>query len=365
MTSRAERAAQYLAPMVAIRTHHASAGDPGGDERALCDHLAPMLRDRGADEVEVVDAPRAHGGPGAFVWARWGTPRWVLNAHVDTVPANRGWSRDPWTPAIHDGRVWGLGSADTKGAIACALAALDELRPRDCAVLFSGDEERGTASVTAFLASPRLRGIEAALVCEPTARQAGVKHRGVLAYGVTYRGRGGHSSKADDMPKPIVRLAEVAVALDAHARAQRDIGPPGMTGLCMNVAAIDGGVAFNVVPEQAVLTFSLRPYPGFDRAAWDATLAAITPGMQIDLRTNHAPFAARDPEKLAAWLDGPPPIAVDFWTEAALWSAAGVDAIVCGPGDIGAAHAADESVTIADLGWATDLYAQIFAKGAP
>jgi acetylornithine deacetylase len=363
----AERAAAYLAPMIAIRTHHGTAGDPGGDERALCEHLAPLLRERGADQIEIVDAPRAHGGPGAFVYARWGEPRWVLNAHVDTVPANRGWTRDPWTPATSDGRLYGLGSADTKGAIACALAALDDVHPRDCAVLFSGDEERGTASVVAFLASPRLAGIRAALVCEPTARQAGVRHRGVLAYAVTSRGHGGHSSRADDLPKPIVTLAHLAVGLDAHARAQRHVGPPGMTGLCLNVAAIDGGVAFNVVPEEATLTFSLRPYPGFDRAAWDATLSELArdPSLAITLRTNHAPFAAHDPDALARWLDGPPAVAVDFWTEAALWSAAGVDAIVCGPGDIGVAHAADESVSVADLGWAGDLYAKIFAKGAP
>jgi len=365
--SRAERAAEYLAPMIAIPTHHATAGDAGGDERALCDHLAPLLKARGADEVEVVDAPRAHGGPGAFVYARWGEPKWILNAHVDTVPANRGWTRDPWTPARVGDRLYGLGSADTKGAIACALAALDEITPKDCAVLFSGDEERGTASVTAFLASRRVQGLRTALVCEPTARTAGVRHRGVLAYGVTYRGHGGHSSRADFMPKPIVACAKIAVALDEIAHAERHVGPTGMTGLCLNVAGIEGGVAFNVVPEQAVMTFSLRPYPGFDRLAWDARLAPLVDdsAITLELRTDHAPFASADPDKLARWLEGPAPVAVDFWTEAALWSAAGVDAIVCGPGDIGAAHAADEQVAIADLGWATDLYARCFAKGAP
>jgi acetylornithine deacetylase len=369
MTARAERAASYLAPMIAIRTQQASAGDAGGDERALCEHLAPMLRDRGADAVEVVDAPRGHGGPGAFVYARWGQPRWILNAHVDTVPANRGWSRDPWTPTREGDRLYGLGTADTKGAIACALAAADEVRPRDCALLFSGDEERGTASIVAFLQSTRLDGLRTALVCEPTARTAGVRHRGVLAYAASVRGKGGHSSRADDMHKPIVSLARLAVALDDVARAERHVGPSGMTGLCMNVAALDGGVAFNVVPEHATLTFSLRPYPGFDRAAWDARLAALAhaadPAITVELRTDHAPFAAREPDKLATWLAGPAPVAVDFWTEAALWSAAGVDAIVCGPGDIGQAHAADEHVTLDDLGWATSLYADLFARGAP
>ncbi len=371
-TARAERAASYLAPMIATKTHQASPGEAGGDERALCEHLAPMLRARGADEVVVVDAPRAHGGPGAYVYARWGQPRWILNAHVDTVPANRGWSRDPWTPTREGDRLYGLGTADTKGAIACALAAADEVRPRDAALLFSGDEERGTASITAFVKSAHLGGLTTALVCEPTARTAGVRHRGVLAYAATVRGKGGHSSKADDMPKPIVSLARLAVALDDLARAERHVGPDGMHGLCMNVAGIDGGVAFNVVPEQATLTFSLRPYPGFDRAAWDARLDALVraasehgPAIQLELRTNHAPFATHEPAKLGAWLAGPPTVAVDFWTEAALWSAAGVDAIVCGPGDIGQAHAADEHVTLDDLGWATSLYADLFARGAP
>jgi acetylornithine deacetylase len=367
------RAANLLAPMVEIRTHHPSPGDPGGDERALCDHLVPLLAARGADEIVVADVGRAHGGPGAYVWARWGTPTWILNVHVDTVPANRGWTRDPWTATIDGDRLWGLGSADTKGAIACALAAMEVAQPTDLAVLFSGDEERGTAAMHAFLAGGRTAGITTALVAEPTSRQAAVRHRGVLAYTATVRGIGGHSSKADRMPRPIAALARLAVALDELAKVEVDRGPDGLHGLCVNVAGLDGGVAFNVVPEMATLTFSIRPYPGFDRAAWNARLAALVAdaeragGMAIalDLVTDHAPFAARDPARLEAWLAGPPAVTVDFWTEAALWAEAGIDAIVCGPGDIGHAHAADEHVTLADLSWATALYARLFAKGAP
>src|SRR5204862_455505 len=108
-------------------------------------------------------------GPGGYVFARWGTPRLLVNAHVDTVPANSGWSRDPWTPVVDGDRLYGLGACDTKGAIAAALCAAERARPRDVAMLFSGDEERGTAAVTHFLASPRKAGIERAIVCEPTA----------------------------------------------------------------------------------------------------------------------------------------------------------------------------------------------------
>jgi acetylornithine deacetylase len=343
-----------LAELVAIPTQQGS----GGDERRLCEHLAPLLRARGADEVVVAAAPRTDGSPGAFVFARWGTPRRIINAHVDTVPANAGWSRDPWKPHIESGRLYGLGSADTKGAIAATLVALDSVRPKNAGVLFSGDEEAGSAVMHAFLASPHVEHVTEAIVCEPTARTAGVAHRGVLAQFTTFTGRGGHSSTADHMPKPIVELAKVAVALDALGRARLHDGPPGMQGTCLNVAALRGGVAFNVVPERAELEWSLRPYPGFDRAAWDRDVGALAPNVTTTI--DHTPFAC---DKLAEHVR---PFVrsigtLDFWTEAALYQEHGIDAIVVGPGDIARAHAADEFVPLEDLDWAVELYRSLLA----
>ena len=176
------RTAALLAELIAFPTHQAGADGKAGNERALCDHVAPKLAALGADDVIVADTPRTDGSPGAYVFARWGTPTRVINAHVDTVPANTGWSRDPWQPLIDDTRVWGLGACDTKAAIAATLVALAgaPARPRDFGVLFSGDEEHGGAVLQAFLASPHARPIREVIVCEPTARTAGFAHRGVL-----------------------------------------------------------------------------------------------------------------------------------------------------------------------------------------
>lgn len=360
--------ADLLCELVRMPTHHAARPEDAGDELALCRFVAPLLAAHGADEVVVEPCARAAGGPGGYVFARWGTPRTIVNAHVDTVPANTGWSHDPWTPVRDATRISGLGSADTKGAIAAAIVALDRGAPRDLGLLFSGDEERGTAAVNAFLRSRHRAGVERAIVCEPTARQAGVAHRGVLAYRAHIAGVGGHSSRADHLPAPIVTMARLAVALDELGRAHRDAGPDGMRGLCMNVAGLDGGVAFNVIPTGASLTFSLRPWPGFDAAAWDrqlrAAAAAIDPAITFDLQIEHAPFgsAKRDDASLRA-LVAPSVtgfVNLDFWTEAALHEAAGIAAVVVGPGDIGCAHAADEHVTIADLAWAVDLFARVY-----
>jgi acetylornithine deacetylase len=357
--SPASRSAELLAELVAIPTQQAGPDGRAGDERRLCEHLAPLLRARGADDVIVAEAPRTDGRPGAYVFARWGTPRRIINAHVDTVPANAGWSRDPWSPHVEAGRLYGLGAADTKGAIAAALVALDGTRPRDFGVLFSGDEEHGSRVMRAFLESPHAVDIRQALVCEPTARAAGIAHRGVLCQLATLEGAGGHSSKADHMPRPLAQLARLAVSLDELGRARLGEGPPGMTGLCLNIAAFHGGVAFNVVPQRGQLEWSIRPYPGFDRAAWDAEiarrLAAVDPAIKLEAPLDQAAFACDALAELVR------PFAarvgtLDFWTEAALLAARGIDAIVIGPGDIAQAHAADEFVALDDLDWAVELF---------
>ena len=292
------------------------------------------------------------------MFARWGTPRRAINAHVDTVPPNRGWSRDPWTPVVDGGKLYGLGSADTKGAIAATLVALERTRPRDFGVLFSGDEEAGSAVMQAFLASRHATDLRAVMVCEPTARRAGVAHRGVLAQRARLAGIGGHSSMADHMPRPIAQLARVAVALDDAGRTHVSAGPAGMTGLCLNVASITGGVAFNVIPAEGILEWSIRPYPGFDRAWWDGEVAralAVDPKIELANTIDHPPFGC---DALASVVT--PFVreigAVDFWTEAALLAERGIDAIVVGPGDIAVAHAADEAVSLDDLDWAVELF---------
>lgn len=353
--------AALLAELIAIPTQQAGPERGAGDELALCRHLEPRLRRAGA-EVSVHEVRRGSGEPGAYLFARWGRPRRIINAHVDTVPANRGWSRDPWTPAIVGDRLYGLGAADTKGAIAAAVVAAERTPPRDLGLLFSGDEEHGTACVSAFLQSPLARQVEQAIVCEPTGRRAGLAHRGVLASSATLTGEGGHSSKADHLQRPIAKLARLAAALDERGVARRDDGPPDMRGLCLNLAGLEGGVAFNVVPTRAELTWSLRPWPGFDAAAWHAEVAALAHAIdpQIELRQllEHQPFRCAHPEPLlelvSPHVSGAGPL--DFWTEAALYAEHGISAVVVGPGDIAQAHCADEWVALADLEWAVALF---------
>lgn len=344
---------------------HASDLASGG-EADLAAWLGRELAMRGADEVLVESAARLQGPPAAFVAARFGRPRLLVNAHLDTVPANSGWRGDPLVPRLEGGRFIGLGACDTKGAVAALLAALDEAKPQDTMVLFSGDEEQGNAAMRAFLGRGLGRGLERAVVCEPTGLRVGSRHRGIVAFEARVTSEGGHSSRADQVRSPVGVLARLAVALDDWARGRRDEGPAGFEGLCLNLAKLDGGVAFNVIPASATLHASVRPAPGADLARLVDELRALArsaaPEAQVRFVLENAPFQTRDVGAFADLLGERTlaPVDLGFWTEAALLRAAGLDAVVFGPGDIAQAHAPDEWVAVDELSAAKELFVRMF-----
>jgi acetylornithine deacetylase len=339
----------------------------GGQEPELAEHLGRALAARGADEVWVDTVTRLDGPPAAYVAARFGTPRLLVNAHLDTVPANTGWSGDPWTPRLVDGRLIGLGSCDTKGAIAAILSALDQVRPRDTLVLFSGDEEHGNVVMRTLAARGLGESIQRAVVCEPTGLRLGVRHRGIFSFEATVTSEGGHSSRADRVRSPIGRLSRLAVALDEFARSRRDQGPLGFEGLCLNLARLEGGIAFNVIPARATLGVSLRPPPGADvdrlKAELEGLVRHVTPEAELRFGLENRPFETRSLEAFRPLLGSrvEAPVDLAFWTEAALLSAAGIDAVVFGPGDIAQAHAPDEWVSLDELEATRQAFAQLFS----
>jgi acetylornithine deacetylase len=356
---------QRLAELVSFDTQN-----PTGNERPLVDKLAADLSALGAASVDVADA-QGHW----YVYARFGdpAPRLILNAHVDTVPANTGYSTPPHQLVRRGDRLFGLGAADTKGAIAAILGALAARGGQPPAspvgVLFSGDEERTGTCMRAFLAGPSARGIERAIVCEPTGCRAGWRHRGIGSARATAAGPGGHSSRVDTTPNPIAILARAAVALDDLGRQRKDTGPPGFEGLCLNIASIDGGIAFNVIPTSGALVVSVRPAPGASTAdvlaEVEARVRAATAPHAIgwEVMLSSPSFRTRDlaPFQRLLGQHAAQPIDLAFWTEAALLSERGIDAVVFGPGDIAQAHAADEWVEVAQLEVAEAAFARVLS----
>ncbi len=296
-----------------------------------------------------------------------GTPRLLFNVHVDTVPADPGWTGDPLRLRVEGDRAVGLGACDIKGAAACLVeAALRAPPEKDVALLFTSDEEAGSSRcVRAFLAAPH--GFTRVVVAEPTRELAVLEHRGIATCNGAFQGVGGHASSPraleDSALHEAVRWASRALAF---AEGEQGESYKGLDGIRFNLGVLQGGTKANMIASTAELRYGVRPRP--DQRPLDllAALGALAPDPS---RVTWTPGFVAPPLPAPDLLEGGASLArdlglpagdpVDFWTEAALFSEAGLAAIVYGPGDIAQAHTAGEWVAIGDLAEALSVYERI------
>jgi acetylornithine deacetylase len=290
-----------------------------------------------------------------------GTPTRLFNVHLDTVPSSPAWSADPLRLRIEGERAVGLGACDIKGA-AAGLVAAAEVTSGDAAFLFTTDEEANDARcIAAFLA--KAHGFHDVVVAEPTGCEAVLAHRGISSVLLRFQGAAGHASDAHALEASALHRAMRwgHRALDVAAtQSHQRFG--GLTGLRFNIGRVEGGIKANMVAPSAEVRFGFRPLPSQDIDALHAQFGACaeTGALERYEETFRGPslpagdvadaevrrLAARD---LADALELPIGNAVDFWTEASLFSRAGLNALVYGPGDIAQAHTADEWVALDQL----------------
>ena len=300
-----------------------------------------------------------------------GNPRRLFNVHIDTVPASPQWSADPLQLRVSVDRAIGLGACDIKGAAACLLAVAEQTHG-DAAFLFSSDEEANDARcIRGFVDTDH--GFDEVIVAEPTNVEAVLTHRGISSVLLRFRGRAGHVSAADALEDSAVHQA---IHWGERALSQvRGFGHArfgGLTGLRFNIGRIEGGIKGNVIAPSCELRFGFRPLPSQSIDELHALFRAQADDAALDLYQETfrgPPLPAGDIDEaernrlrardLADELGLPIGNAVDFWTEASLFSAAGLTAIVFGPGDISQAHTADEWVALQQLVDAAEIYRRI------
>ncbi|WP_223787940.1 acetylornithine deacetylase [Marinicella meishanensis] len=298
-------------------------------------------------------------------YALRGQPDVLFNVHLDTVPVSGGWTHDPFTLTQVDGRYFGRGVCDIKGAAAC-LMALAETAEQPMAVLFTTDEEGTNACcVEQFILDHDLSVFQQVVVAEPTGCQAVLQHRGYVSAHGQFSGISGHSSSVGALTGNAVHQAS-AWLQQATAMAATEQTADNPAGICFNLGYIQGGEKNNMIAEQCQLGFSVRVPAGQSseqvyaqliakalEAQWHTTLMAPS------LPENQA--LAEQSQQYCQAHDLPIGAPVDFWTEAALFSQAGVPALVLGPGDIAQAHTTDEWVAVAQLHQCYQLYAGLLS----
>ncbi|GAB4194584.1 MAG: acetylornithine deacetylase [Wenzhouxiangellaceae bacterium] len=292
----------------------------------------------------------------------------LFNVHMDTVPAAAGWTRDPWTLSVTDERAYGLGACDIKGAAAALLTLAESLPGQPLALLFSTDEEGAKGCcVKSFCAENRHAPYRQVVVAEPTACEAVLAHRGYLSVIGEFAGRAGHSSELralhDNALHRACRWTHAALQVAEDEQAEATAG---YAGICFNLGRAEGGVKSNVIADQAELRWSARLRPADDTDAWYARLTGLPGGeaarWQRPFVGPPLPAPDQDPAAAATFAHDHGlnvSAGVDFWTEASLFSAAGVPALVLGPGHIAQAHGSDEWVALAQLQRVLSLYQQI------
>lgn len=292
-----------------------------------------------------------------------GSPAILFNNHLDTVHVDPGWQRDPFSLTIEDGLAFGLGTCDIKGAAACLLAAV-ETTDEPVAVLLTTDEEGGKGTCIEHFIRTRSFDPEVVVVAEPTRCEAVAQHRGFASFEVTFQGSAGHTSAPDATAGSAIHMA-VRWADQALSLAESELADSRF-----NIGVMQGGTASNVVSSTAKMRFGFRPAPGADAMERGRRVLRVLK----DLLPNGAsgwtdrflapPLTASETalEAIKRWgIDRGPD--VDFWTEAALFEAGGLPAVVIGPGDIAQAHTADEFVEIAQLERGVDTYTRIIREG--
>jgi acetylornithine deacetylase/succinyl-diaminopimelate desuccinylase-like protein len=371
---------------------------PHADERAIVAFLRDRMADLGLGRGEVI---AAHADRPNLVTRLAGTgdgPTLMLNGHLDTKPvgdAREQWLSDPLTAEVRDGQLFGLGSADMKAAVAAMVFAAAAIRATgrlagDLVLAFVADEEAGANLGAKFLA-PRLQGIDAVLIGEPSGWERDwqglhLVSRGVCGFRIAVRGTQMHSSLSDRMPSVNAARVMAALLVDIEDQLELDFQPHplGLVGPTLNVGVlVEAGVFFGVVPGHAEFACDLRTVPGMSEAgvrasidAWLAERRAADPALVVDvvfepgltwippseIAADH-PLVGATQAAARRVLGTSPPLSVFPGGSDAPWfTAAGMPTIPSfGPGLLTCCHGPNERVDVERVHEAARIYAHTAA----
>ncbi|ONH55750.1 acetylornithine deacetylase [Pseudomonas cedrina] len=303
-------------------------------------------------------------------------PGIVLSGHTDVVPVDgQPWTVPPFALTERDGKLFGRGTADMKGYIACVLALVPALVEAPLRmpvhIALSYDEEVGCLGVRSLLKVLEDRPVKPLLciIGEPTELKPVLGHKGKLAMRCDVQGEACHSAYAPYGVNAIEQAAELIGELGRIGQRLRQtqdarFDPPFST---VQTGVISGGKALNIVPADCRFDFEVRALPAQDPGAVADELKAYAeqhvlprmravsaqsairftelsayPGLVTDERSQAA-------ELIAAFCGSRAFGTVAFGTEGGLFDAVGIPTVVCGPGSMDQGHKPDEFVELEQL----------------
>ncbi len=378
-----------------------------GDEHAAQELVAAWMRELGLEVHTLVPPPDITAHPDycddglpvdrpVVVGRRRGTTTGarslILNGHVDVVPTGDegAFPRGPWSGAVDDGRLWGRGSCDMKGGLVAALGALAVLEhlgvapPGDVVVeSVTGEETGGLGTLATLLAGWRA---DAAVVLEPTSLHLCPVGAGSASFRLQVHGRAAHGALRTEGVSAVEKFALIDAALRRfESERHRDWGHPayrdGTLVAPISVGRVSAGDWPSTVPDLLVAEGRFGVFPGETvataRRAFEEALAAAADADPW-LR-EHPPtvewfegqFAPAETPldhplvttvaRLHRAVTGGDPVVhgVTYGSDLRLLTAAGIPAVLYGPGDVRLAHTVDEHLDLDELLVAVRVVAEL------
>ncbi|NRB16662.1 MAG: acetylornithine deacetylase [Rhodobacteraceae bacterium] len=301
----------------------------------------------------------------------------VLSGHTDVVPVdNQPWTKNPFQLEIENDRVFGRGSVDMKGFIACCLALVPYFKSLNLAApihfAFSCDEEIGCHGVKPMVneMSRTLPQPAACIIGEPTLGDVVNAQKGTVTYDTVITGVEAHSSNPKRgvnaisfAARIIEKLDKVAINLQHECYQDQSFEPPYST---LNVGTISGGTVKNIVPSLCTIRWECRPVPSVDYQSvlaeffdfqdrLDQEIKALDGAASVQTKKiNEVVGLSASQFNLAETLalqaaNKNATKTVSFASEAGIFQRQGLDTVICGPGSIDQAHKPDEFIELSEL----------------
>ena len=351
----------------------------GEDNNSLINYCDEILKRNGATSFKTFDQDKKRVNLFATLKAKKpnGKMPIILSGHTDVVPVSKGWSSDPFKATIKGDKLYGRGSCDMKGFIACTLAyapifAKSNL-DRDINFSFTFDEETACIGAPLLIKELKNRGFNKGIciVGEPTNMKIIDAHKGAYEYTTYFEGLAGHSSQphkgvsaVEYAARYVNKLIDLREKLKDRKPKSSIFTPPYST---LSIGGIFGGIAHNVIADKCHVKWETRPIVKEDAIFLNNELDKyVYEKLLPEMKKVHPDSSIKkeiigeiigfDRDKNSEACEFVSSITgdnsrevVSFGTEAGLFQEIGISTVVCGPGSIEQAHKVDEFIELSEL----------------
>lgn len=281
----------------------------------------------------------------------------LLNAHIDTVKPVASWTRDPFTPTIEDGHLYGLGSNDCGGGLVSLLQAFRILREKDLGfnlVYVASAEEEVSGKNGFSLILPDLPRIDAAIVGEPTGMQPAIAEKGLMVIDMTAHGKSGHAARNEGVNAIYEMLDDLVWLRDCRFEKVSDLLGPTL----MNVTVVNSGTQHNVVPDLATAIIDVRTNEHYTN---EEVFGYIQKNVKSEVKARsfrlHSSSIDKDHPIVRRCVElGKVPFGSPTLSDQALMP---FPSLKLGPGQSSRSHSADEFIMLGEIEDAIETYCNV------